>query len=242
MITKAEASAKLAALKAASFAPEVLKDGTEEQMAALFEPVEAAIAAYYAGDSSLRYNVQYTINQLALDQINRHMIYEHQELVPPFPSESGAPTGYEDVSELFNGAGALDAMLAMTTAAFVSSFVYRTETEGGSGDGSGGGTSSGSTGTTKEIPDSNPYLTAWAEQIAGARAGEIAGLQSIVSFCENGSYNAGLCMLFETLGEIIDSMKPAELTDRIYIAGGYKSLIDETGINVYIPVAVRGDE
>lgn len=241
MITKAEVTAKLAELKAASLAPEVLKDGTEADMAALFQPVEDAIAAYYTGDSSLRYNVQYTINQLALDQVNRNMIYEHQERLPAFPSEAGAPIGYNDLGELFNGAGAIPEIMALGAAVFVSNFAYREDSQGG-GESSSESPGEGTAGEKKEIPDSNPYLTAWAEQITGARKNEIAGLQSIASFCENGSYNAGLCMLFETLGEIIDSMKPAELTDRIYIAGGYKSVIIEMGINVYIPVAVRGDE
>ena len=79
----------------------------------------------------------------------------------------------------------------------------------------------------------------WAAALNEARAGEIAALEAISSFCEGGSYNAGLAQYFEDPGKVVEAPKPAEIADRVYISGGFKDIIETFGLDVHIPTSVR---
>lgn len=186
----------------------------------LFTPVTETVAAYFTQDkAALTHDIQYTINQLILDLTNRHTVYEHQELLPTLPTNY--PAGYDDVRDVFTANGVLEEILSIDAAAFNNAYTYN------------------STGT-QQTPISNHYLTTWQKNIAAARSSELSALSAIASFCESGSYNAGLAMFFESLGRIVSAMSSAEIAKRIYISGGYKEIIERFGLDVHIASAVKG--
>lgn len=202
-----------------------LKEASPPEGAELFEPVYAAIGTYFSSDSTLAHDVQYTLHQLLGDVIGRATEYEHQELMPSYPTNF--PAGYENVLDLFNGGAAFPEILTIDTEVFVDAFVEEPPEGGGDEGGEGEGTLK------------NPYLEAWAEQISGARSGELAGLSAICGFCDGGGFNAGLAMFFEDLGGTVKSPTVKDIAQRIYIDGGYYGLITEFGLPVHIPTIIE---
>jgi len=183
----------------------------------LFAPVRAAVVAYFKpGDEKLTAAVQYTLHQLALDFTNRETVYEHSNLLPPFPTNY--PLGYAIVTELFTGGGTVPEMCGISVEKF----------NRGYQDISG-----------LLPPKSNAYLTKWAELLGAARKDELSTLSAIASFCESGSYNAGISMLFENLGSVISSAGKDEMAKKIYRDCGYLYVIRTFGLNVHIPTCIK---
>lgn len=189
------------------------------KVTALFAPVRAAVVAYFKpGDEKLTAAVQYALHQLALDFTNRETVYEHSNLLPPHPTNN--PLGYTGVTELFTGGGALSEAGEITVEEFNRGY--------------------------QEIdpagllpPKSNTYLTKWAELLSTARTGELSALSAIASFCESGSYNIGLSMMFENLGSVISSVGKDEMAKGIYQDCGYLDVIRTFGLNVHIPTCIK---
>lgn len=183
----------------------------------LFAPVRAAVVAYFKpGDEKLTAAVQYTLHQIALDFTNRETVYEHSNLLPPFPTNY--PLGYAIVTELFTGGGTVPEMCGISVEKF----------NRGYQDISG-----------LLPPKSNAYLTKWAELLGAARKDELSTLSAIASFCESGSYNAGISMLFENLGSVISSAGKDEMAKKIYRDCGYLDVIQTFGLNVHIPTCIK---
>ena len=83
----------------------------------LFIPVREAVAGYFKqGDEKLTAAIQYTLHQFALDFTNRETIYEHNDLLPPFPTNY--PLGYAFVRELFTGGEAVPEMCSISVEEF----------------------------------------------------------------------------------------------------------------------------
>ena len=187
------------------------------KVTALFAPVRAAVTDYFKPhDEKLTAAVQYTLHQRALDLINRATVYEHQALLPPPPTNF--PLGYAIVTVLFTGGGAVPEMCSISVEKFNKGY--------------------------QDIsgllpPKSNKHLTKWAELLGAARAGEFSALSVIASFCESGSYNAGIAMLFENLGGIVKSIGKEELAKEIYRDCGYLDVIRAFGLNVHIPTCMK---
>lgn len=187
------------------------------KVTALFAPVRAAVVAYFKpGDEKLTAAVQYALHQLALDFTNRETVYEHSNLLPPFPTNY--PLGYAFVTELFTGGGAVSEMCGISVEEFKKGY--------------------------QDIsgllpPKSNTYLTKWAELLSTARTGELSALSAIASFCESGSYNIGLSMMFENLGSVISSVGKDEMAKEIYQDCGYLDVIRTFGLNVHIPTCIK---
>lgn len=187
------------------------------KVTALFAPVRAAVVAYFKpGDEKLTVAVQYTLHQLALDFTNRETVYEHSNLLPPFPTNY--PLGYAFVTELFTGGGAVPEMCGISVEEFKKGY--------------------------QDIsgllpPKSNTYLTKWAELLSTAHTGELSALSAIASFCESGSYNIGLSMMFENLGSVISSVGKDEMAKEIYQDCGYLDVIRTFGLNVHIPTCIK---
>nr|DAI35754.1 MAG TPA: hypothetical protein [Caudoviricetes sp.] len=189
------------------------------KVTALFSPVRAAVTGYFKpGDEKLTASVQYTIHQLALDIMNRETVYEHQELLPS-PSMN-FPLGYTIVRELFTGGGALTEIYCISGREFNRGYQELDP-------------------TGLLPPKSNTYLTKWEELLSTARAGELSALGAVASFCESGSYNAGLSMLFENLGGIVASIGKEELAKEIYLDCGYLDVIRTFGLDVHIPTCIK---
>lgn len=183
----------------------------------LFAPIRAAVVAYFKpGDEKLTAAVQYTLHQLALDFTNRETVYERSNLLPPFPTNY--PLGYAIVTELFTGGGTVPEMCGISVEKF----------NRGYQDISG-----------LLPPKSNAYLTKWAELLGAARKDELSTLSAIASFCESGSYNAGISMLFENLGSVISSAGKDEMAKKIYRDCGYLDVIRTFGLNVHIPTCIK---
>lgn len=188
-------------------------------VAELFAPVRVAVVEYYMPrDEKLTASVQYTIHQLALDIMNRETVYEHQELLPS-PSMN-FPLGYTIVRELFTGGGALTEIYSIGGREFNRGYQELDP-------------------TGLLPPKSNAYLTKWEELLSTARAGELSALGAVASFCESGSYNAGLSMLFENLGGIVASIGKEELAKEIYLDCGYLDVIRTFGLDVHIPTCIK---
>ena len=194
------------------------------EAADLFAPLKEALESYFTADGAFTHDAQYTIHQLTGDIMTRATVYENQEKMPSPPTN--APTGYENVGDLFNGGGAFPEIMTIRTETFVEAFVEEAA-EGGDGE-------EGGEGTLK-----NPYLETWAEQMSGARSSELSGLASICQFCDSGGYSAGLAMLFEDLGGVVKSMSTKELAQRIYIDGGWYTLINEFRLPIHIPTMIQ---
>ena len=185
----------------------------------LFAPVRAAVAEYFKqGDEKLTATIQYTLHQFALDFTNRETVYEHSNLLPPFPTNY--PLGYAFVTGLFTGGGAVPEICSISVEEFNKGY--------------------------QEIdpagllpPKSNAYLTKWSELLGTARVGELSALSAIASFCESGSYNMGLSMMFENLGSVISSVGKDEMAKEIYRDCGYLDVIQTFGLNVHIPTCIK---
>lgn len=201
-----------------------LQKESPESAAALFQPVEKALTAYYTGGAVLEQAVKYCINQLILDTNQRRTVYEHQDVLPKLPTNY--PAGYADIRDLFTGGGCLAELATIKADDFVSAFTYET-------------TGTGSGRPAVSTAKSNTYLTKWAADLSGARAEELAAIEAISSFCEGGSYNAGLAQYFEDHGGIVEAPKTAEIADRVYISGGFKDIIETFGLDIHIPTSVR---
>ena len=187
------------------------------KVTALFAPVRAAVTDYFKPhDEKLTAAVQYTLHQLALDLMNRATVYEHQALLPPPPTNF--PLGYAIVTALFTGGGAVPEMCGISVEEFKKGY--------------------------QDIsgllpPKSNTYLTKWEKLLSTARAGELSALSAIASFCESGSYNIGLSMMFENLGSVISSVGKDEMAKEIYQDCGYLDVIQTFGLNVHIPTCIK---
>lgn len=183
----------------------------------LFAPVRKAVAGYFKqGDEKLTAAIQYTLHQLALDFTNRETVYEHSNLLPPFPTNY--PLGYAFVTGVFTGGGAVPEMCGISVEEFKKGY--------------------------QDIsgllpPKSNTYLTKWEKLLSTARAGELSALSAIASFCESGSYNIGLSMMFENLGSVISSVGKDEMAKEIYQDCGYLDVIQTFGLNVHIPTCIK---
>lgn len=188
-------------------------------VAALFAPVRAAVADYFRpGDEKLTASVQYTLHQLSLDLMNRATVYEHQALLPPLPTNF--PLGYALITDVFTGGGALPELNRISVKDFNKGY-QELDPLG------------------QLPPKSNTYLTAWAQQLKEARATEVYALAGVASFCESGSYNAGIAMLFENLGGIVKSIGKEELAKEIYRDCGYLDVIQAFGLNVHVPTCMK---
>lgn len=82
----------------------------------------------------------------------------------------------------------------------------------------------------------------WIASIEEARGEELAGLKAVSDFCEAGSYNTGMAVLFEDLGDVIQSVDKDSLLERIYTSGGFLELIKVFGMDIYIPSKLRQEE
>ncbi len=220
MHTKTEIMERLDELNRAS--PPEYEGKTE----ALFEPVRAAVETYFTSDGVFAHDAQYTIHQLAGDIMTRATKYEHQEKMPTPPTNF--PTGYENIADLFDGGSAFPEITTIDVETFVEAYYEEQPEEGGDEGGEGG-----------EPILHNPYLEKWADQIAGAREGELAGLDAICQFCDSGGYNAGLAMLFEELGEVVESLSVNGLAQRIYTDGEWLALITEFSLRGDVPAIIR---
>ena len=188
-------------------------------VAALFAPVRAAVADYFQpGDEKLTAAIQYTLHQFALDIMNRTTVYEHNELLPSPPQNF--PDGYTDVTKLFTGGGVFLELSKISVEKFNKGY-QELDPLG------------------QLPPKSNTYLTAWAQQLKEARAAEVSALAGIASFCESGSYNVGLAMLFENLGGVVTSSGKEALAKKIYRDCGYLDVIQVFGLDVHIPSCIK---
>lgn len=216
MDKKSDILSKLAALKEFSTA-----NGDGMGHAALFADLEAAIETYFVADNELQKKTMYTVHQLAMDIMTRRTIYERQELLAPMPSNY--PGGYNDIRESFTSGGAFTEIKTCIEAEFLAAFIYEVTAPG-----------------ELKIAKSNLFLDKWTAAVSRARASEKAALQAVSDFCEVGSFNAGLQVLFETLGGIVESINKDDLAKEIYDTRGYKELINIFGMDIHIPTVLGG--
>jgi len=211
MRKKSEILARLAELEAVS------PEGTED----LFTSLRQAIESYFVGGSELSEEVKETIHHVAMDFWDRKTKFEHQELVPSFPS-SGFPRGYDDVTVIFDGGGAWEEMMDTDLDTFPSTFVQEIPEEGGD---EGGG----------EPVWKNPIMEDWTARITASKASAVSAVKALGDFCGNGSLNYGIAQIFEELGNRVEMPDRQETADRVYISGGFKAVIDEFGLDVLVP-------
>ena len=214
MRKKSEILARLAELE------EVSPEGTED----LFSALRNAIESYFTGGSELSEEMKETIHHVAMDFWDRKTKFEHQELVPPFPS-SGFPRGYDDVTVIFDGGGTWEEMFTTDLDTFPSTFVQEVPEEGGGDGGEGGG----------ELVWKNPIMEDWTARVIASKANAVSAVKALGDFCGNGSLNYGIAQIFEELGNRTEMPDKQETADRVYISGGFKAVIDEFGLDVLVP-------
>lgn len=215
MRTKAEIMSRINELQAVS------PSGAGDLFAELRESVESFFTSS-AGMSDL---VAEVIHHLSMDIFERKTKYEHQELVPPFPSDN-FPRGYNDVTELFNGGGVWDEIFAVDLRTFPDTFI---EEAGGGGDEGGSG----------ESVLKNPIMEDWISRLPASKSTAIASLQTLGDFCSGCGLNYGIAQLFEDLGNRTGSPERVELADRVFITGGFKEIIEAYGLTTLIPSYLR---
>lgn len=191
----------------------VIVTGAEKAVA--LEPVRAAVEKYYARDDALRTQVMYVIHQLYGDLMRRHTIY-HDGPAPP-PCREDYPPGYDDVTVLFTGNGALPFLAATAPNEFASSIAI--DLEG---------------------MVSSPLAESWAAQIGTARAGEMAKLEDLLNFCKSGGFEGGLFIAFEVFGKVEMPLKKQDLARMIYQDKGFADLIAVMQLGIFLPSYLEG--
>ena len=200
----------------------VSPEGTDD----LFAELRAAVDAFFVGGSGLGEAVKETIQHLSMDIYERQTRYEHQELLPPFPTPY--PAGYEDVTVLFDAAGAWDDILTIDINTFPDTFIEVPAEGGEEGGDSGGG---GESGMTWE----NPTMEDWTARITAAKDSSVDKVIALGEWCGNSTGNYCIAQIFEDLGVRTNVPSQTELADRVYISGGFKAVIDMFHLDVHVP-------
>lgn len=206
---------KLAALKAYSTAQDPLT-------AALFAPVEAAVATYFSSNAAgLSAALEDVVKYMYNDISRRTTVYEFEfdmYLANDFP------TGYNDITECFYQ---FEELLAVSESSFFNAFVY------GAPDGAAG---EGTTGA----PLSNPYLDRWVAEITAALDSDLANVKALAEWCKNSGGCCDLVCLFENRGRTLESKTVKEIAAMIYHDKKLKEVIIARQLIVYLPSYFRG--
>lgn len=187
---------------------------TGAEKARVLEPVHEAVKAYYAPDEALRTQVLYIIHQLYGDIVRRHTSYEGG---PEPPScRDDYPPGYNDVTALFDAAGALTEIMTTEPTAFAASVTV------------------GEDGTA-----ASPLAEDWAARISAARAREMAALNVLLNFCKSGGFECGLYVAFEEYEKVEMPLKKPDLARLIYLDKGFAELIETMRLSIRLPSYLR---
>ena len=212
MRTKTEILAWIVELESVS------PEGTDD----LFTALRTAVNAYFAGGAGLAEAVKETIQHLSMDLYERQTRYEHQELLPAFPTSY--PAGYEDVTTLFDAAGAWEEMLAVDLDTFPATFIKPAEEDGEDGDGE-----------KVAATWQNPIMEEWTARITTAKDSAVGAVKALGEWCGNSTGNYSIAQIFEDLGVRTSVPIQTELAERVYISGGFKAVIDMFHLDVHVP-------
>ncbi len=178
-----------------------------------------AISQYFNSTSpELADNVRDLIFKLYNDLMMRDTTYE-RPIGKPFPTNY--PKGYNDLTALFDGAGALSAIMNISPAAFLNGFPFETITdaEGGS--------------STVLLP--NPIIAEWTTALSTAHDAEIKGIEAIMVFCERSGFGQDLIGMFEDRGKMTRTKSKEDLAEEIYIGMKVKEVIETFNLDVHVP-------
>lgn len=185
-----------------------------------------AITQYFNSTSAeLEENVRDLIFKLYNDIMMRDTTYE-RPVGKPLPTNF--PKGYDDLTKLFDGAGAFDAILSISPDTFLNGFPVEvaTDTEVASEDGDS---------TETIIVKTNPIIAEWTTAISTAHNAEINGIQAIMNFCERCAFGQALIALFEDRGKMTQTKDKQALAKEIYIDMKVKEVIETFNLDVHIP-------
>lgn len=183
-----------------------------------------AIEQYFNSVSAeLGKSVRDLITHLYTDLLLRDMKYENP-VGGPLPTNY--PAGYHDLTSIFNGNGALDAILAMDEKTFLNGFPIETSTDAESG-------------STTETVLANPIIAVWTEQLSTAHSAEIDKIQNIMDWIENYSFGRELINLFEDRGKVTMSKGKKDFAQNIYIDMKIKEVIETFALDVWVPTYLR---
>ena len=185
-----------------------------------FSELEESIKNYFSRDFEFELQVNKTLDKVIADTFYQSIEYEHQELIDKWkPPNTEAPIGYDNVLKLFKGDEVFEEIMTVTDKDFKAAF-YRIENY-----------DSGSF-ITKY---GNNYLDKWIGMLNSAVGTEIAGLNAIMQYCTNRSYNVAWAILFEEHGKNINSHPVKYFAKDIFVAKGYSQLIEIFNLNIYRP-------
>lgn len=187
---------------------------TGAEKARVLEPIYDAVTAYYAPDDALRTQVLYIIHQLYGDIVRRHTSYQGGPEPPPCREDY--PPGYDDVTALFDAAGALTEIMATEPVVFAASVTV------------------GEDGTV-----ASPLTEDWAARIDAARAAEMAALEALLNFCKSGGFEGGLYVAFEEYEKVEMPLKKPDLARMIYLDKGFAELIEAMNLSIRLPSYLR---
>lgn len=189
----------------------------------LFEPVYAAVDAYFKGDyaqlvTALEDVVKYMYNDIS----RRTTVHENE-----FPMElpTSFPIGYEDVTECFYG---FKELLAITESSFFDAFTYGLP----EGDAGGGG--------AVEVPLSNSYLEQWTKEITVAINGDLQNVTNLAEWCKNSGGSCDLICLLENRGRAVYQLTVKEIAKMIYVDRKLNEVIQQKNLKVYVPAYLKG--
>lgn len=192
----------------------------EATTAALFTPLEEAVAAYFSGAAggmaaALEDVVKYMYNDLT----RRTTIFE---FTFNMHCSENYPTGYADIRDCFYS---FSALLSITNEQFYSGFVYESA-ESGSGDSESGGAT---------VPTANTYVDSWVAEITAASAGDLANVQALAEWCKNSGGCSDLINLLENKGKVISQLTLRDKASLIYYDRKLLEVIRARGFAVYVP-------
>lgn len=216
MIDKAQALAKIDELTAYCEANGYADGG----YAGYISVLTPAITQYFNSISpELSDNVRDLILKLYNDLMLRDTEYTNP-IGKPLPEDY--PEGYEDLTTLFDGAGALSEIMSISPATFLAGFPVETTTDE-------------ATGTSSTVVLTNPIIAEWTAALSTAHNAEIKGIEAIMTFCERGAFGQDLIGMFEDRGEMSRWKSKEDLAEEIYIGMKVKEVIETFNLDVHVP-------
>jgi hypothetical protein len=182
--------------------------------------LNSAITQYFSSvPSELSDSIRLLIFNIYNDIMLRNTTYE-KPIGPAIPTNF--PPGYNDLGSLFDGDGALSAILSMDNATFLNGFPVETSTDE-------------TTGASSTVVLINPIITTWITKLSTAHAAEFDKVEAIRSFCQSCSFGQDLIGLTEDRGKSTTSVTKEDILTDIYVTKKYKDVITSLGLDVWIP-------
>lgn len=186
----------------------------------IFSELEESIKNYFSRDFEFEIQVNKTLDKVIAETFYRSIEYEYQELIDKWKIQNTeVPTGYDNVLKLFKGDEVFEEIMNVADTEFKMAF-YRIENY-----------DSGSFITTY----GNNYLDKWIGMLNSAVGTEMAGLNAIMQYCANRSYNVGWAILFEEHGKNVNPHPVKYFAKDIFVTKDYGWLIETFNLNIYRP-------